>query len=217
MPYVTPKNLGVKTREWLKETDRYNKHELTLEAESAALLVVDMQNFFVDPAGPAYVEETRAILPGLKALIEAFRGRNRPVIFTSHGHTSEELDGGILAWWWADLCKEGTEDAEIYPEIAPLPDEKIIRKHRYSAFYNTDLETVLRCLKVEDLVVSGVMSNICCESTARDAYFRDHRVFFLADATAGSTEELHLSTLKNLAYAFAYVTDVGTILRQMGG
>jgi len=90
--------------------------------------------------------------------------------------------------------------------IAPLPNEKVVLKHRYSAFFDTDLATVLRCLKIEDLVISGVMTNMCCESTARDAYYRDYRVFFPADATGTINEEMHLASLLNLSYGFAAIT-----------
>jgi nicotinamidase-related amidase len=96
-----------------------------------------------------------------------------------------------------------------------MPDEKVVLKHRYSAFYNTDLETVLRCLKVEDVVVAGVMTNMCCESTARDAYYRDYRVFFLADATGTINEEMNLASLLNLAFGFAYVTTSDVISAQL--
>jgi nicotinamidase-related amidase len=109
------------------------------------------------------------------------------------------------------MCLEGTPESEVHPELAPLPGEKEILKHRYSAFYNTDLETILRCLKIEDLVITGIMTNMCCESTARDAYFRDYRVFFLADGTGSITEDMHLASLLNLAFGFAWVTSTGTI------
>jgi nicotinamidase-related amidase len=84
-----------------------------------------------------------------------------------------------------------------------------------SGFYNTDLETVLRGLKIEDLVVSGVMTNLCCESTARDAYFRDYRVFVPADGTGTITEEMQLASLLNLAFGFAYVTSSGKLIGQL--
>jgi len=87
-----------------------------------------------------------------------------------------------------------------------MPGEKVVLKHRYSAFYNTDLKTVLRCLRAGDLVVSGVMTNLCCESTSRDALYRDNRVFFPADANGSVTEDLHLASLSSLAFGFAYVT-----------
>lgn len=113
------------------------------------------------------------------------------------------------------MCVEGTPESEVHPEIAPLAREKVIFKHRYSAFYNTDLDTVLRCLKVEDIVIAGIMTNMCCESTARDAYYRDYRVFFLADATGSINEEMHVASLLNLAFGFASVTKVDTILSQL--
>jgi ureidoacrylate peracid hydrolase len=115
------------------------------------------------------------------------------------------------------MCVEGTPESLVHEAIAPRPGEKIVYKHRYSAFYNTDLETVLRGLNVEDLVISGIMTNMCCESTARDAYHRDHRVFFLADATGSITEEMHLATLTNIAFGFAYVTTTDDIVGQIKG
>jgi nicotinamidase-related amidase len=113
------------------------------------------------------------------------------------------------------MCVEGSAGSKVRGEIAPLPNEKVVFKHRYSAFYNTDLETVLRCLEVKDLVISGIMTNMCCESTARDAYLRDYRVFFLADGTGSVNEEMHLASLLNLAFGFAYVIRAEEIVREL--
>ncbi len=183
--------------------------------KSSCLMVVDMQNFFLDPQSPTFTPGGLAILSNVARLIKSFRKKKLPVIYTTHVHKSKELDGGIMGWWWEGMIMENTKEAEVYPDLAPLPGEKVICKHRYSAFYNTDLEIVLRCLKVTDLVITGIMTNLCCESTARDAYFRDYRVFFLMDATGTVNEELHLATLKNLAFGFAYVTDTEQILRSL--
>jgi nicotinamidase-related amidase len=120
-----------------------------------------------------------------------------------------------MGWWWEGKCIEGSPESEIHPEISPLSGEKVILKHRYSAFYNTDLETILRCLKIEDIVITGVMTNLCCESTARDAYFRDYRVFFPADGTGSINEEMHLSSLLNLAFGFAFITTCKDISTQV--
>ena len=214
-PYVTVANLEAKTQGWLDRIQPYNQHAMQLNAGSSALLVVDMQVFFLDPASPTFTCGGEAILPNVGRLLHAFRQAGRPVIFTRHVHHPDHLDSGIMGWWWEGMCLEGSPESEVHPALAPLPGEKQVLKHRYSAFYNTDLETVLRCLKVEDLVITGVMTNLCCESTARDAYFRDHRVFFLADGTGSVSEELHLATLLNLAFGFAYVTTTETILSQL--
>jgi nicotinamidase-related amidase len=213
--YVTSSNLKIKAKAWEKKISDYNVHRMKPDFERSCLLVVDMQNFFLNPKSPTFTPGGLAILPNLSKLIKAFRRKKLPVIYTAHVHKSKEMDGGILGWWWQGMIMENTKDAEIHPELSPLPEEKIIYKHRYSAFYDTDLETVLRCLKVTDMVISGIMTNLCCESTARDAYFRDYRVFFMSDATGTINEELHLATLKNLAFGFAYVTTTENILKKL--
>jgi len=215
-PYVTDKTIGKKALEWLEKIRPYNEHDMRLNPGKSALLVVDMQEFFLDPSSPTFTCGAAAILPAVKRLIKAFRGAGRPVIFTRHVHHPDELDSGIMGWWWEGKCIEGSPESEIHPGIAPRANEKVVFKHRYSAFYNTDLEIVLRCLKVEDLVIAGVMTNMCCESTARDAYYRDYRVFFPADGTGTINEEMHLASLLNLAYGFALVTTSDAIVAQMG-
>ncbi|MBD3299174.1 MAG: isochorismatase family protein [candidate division Zixibacteria bacterium] len=214
-PYVTENTIHNKAMRWLEQISPFNQHEMTLNGEKSALLVIDMQQFFLDPASPTFTCGGLAILPIVKELVAAFRDADRPVIFTRHVHHPDHLDSGIMGWWWEGMCVEGTPESEIHPELAPLPQEKVVSKHRYSAFYNTDLETVLRCLKVEDLVITGVMTNLCCESTARDAYYRDFRVFFLADGTGTVTEDMHLASLLNLAFGFASVTSREVMLPQL--
>jgi nicotinamidase-related amidase len=213
--YATPENINNKGSQWLEQIAPFNTHEMQLNCSKSALLVVDMQNFFLDPASPSFTCGGLAILPNLKKLIHAFRAASLPVIYTCHVHHPDLLDAGIMGWWWKGMCKEGTPESEVHLELAPLPSEKVILKHRYSAFYNTDLETILRCLKVEDLVITGIMTNMCCESTARDAYYRDYRVFFLADGTGSINEDMHLASLLNLAFGFAWVTSVVSILGQL--
>ena len=213
--YVTESNLKTKASLWKKQIKPYNIHKLKPKFPTSCLLVIDMQNFFLDPKSPTFTPGGLAILPNVAKLINAFRKRKLPVIYTAHVHKGEKWDGGILAWWWEGMVIENTKDAEIHPRIAPLPEEKIVYKHRYSAFYNTDLEITLRCLNITDLIVTGIMTNLCCESTVRDAYFRDYRMFFLLDATGTVNEELHLATLKNLAFGFAYVADTEEILKKL--
>ena len=216
-PYVTSENIASKTQEWLEKIRPFNQHVLQLNVPASALMVVDMQNFFLDPASPTFACGGVAIIPTVKRLLAAFRKAGRPVIFTRHVHHPDDLDVGIMGWWWEGKCIEGSPESEVHAELAPLPGEKVIFKHRYSAFYNTDLETVLRVLKIEDLVIAGTMTNMCCESTARDAYYRDYRVFFPADATGSINEEMHLASLLNLAFGFAYITTGDEIIAQLPG
>jgi nicotinamidase-related amidase len=214
-PYVTLKNIAAKTAEWKALIEKHNTHVMELHRRASALLVIDMQNYFLDETCSGFMEAAPAILPNLKRLLDAYRKKGLPVLFTEHAHENEKLDGGLMHWWWEELIMKGTRDAEIFGELSAREDEKILIKNRYSAFYHTDLDTNLRCLDVKDLVITGVMTNICCESTARDAFFRDYRVFFVMDATAATTEEFHVATLRNLSYGFAYVTDTDAILRSV--
>ncbi len=214
-PYVTTDTLAQKTSEWLKKIEPVNVHRMQLTKDRAALLVIDMQEYFLDPASPTFTCGGLAVLPNVKRLIGAFREASRPVIYTRHVHHPDGSDVGIMGWWWEGMCVEGTPESEVHTDIAPLEGEKVVLKHRYSAFYNTDLETVLRCLGVEDLVVCGIMTNLCCESTVRDAYYRDYRVFFPADATGSVNEEMHLASLLNLAFGFAFVTTAGKVMESV--
>ncbi|HEX7342720.1 MAG TPA: isochorismatase family cysteine hydrolase [bacterium] len=208
-------NLARATRRWLRQIEPHRMHRLKLKPAKAALLVIDLQNFFLDPKSPTYTAGGAAILPNVQKLIAAFRRAKRPIIYTTHVHKPDGSDAGIMKWWWEGMCREGYPEARVHASIAPRPADKIIVKHRYSAFYNTDLETVLRCAKIEDLVITGIMTNLCCESTARDAYYRDYRVFFLADATGSTAEELHMATLMNLAYGFSHIATTAEILKSI--
>ena len=213
--YTTPETIPAQSQQWLEKIAPFNTHQMTFNPARSALLVIDMQRFFLDPTSPSFTCGGLAILPNLKRLVNAYREASLPVIYTRHVHHPGLLDAGIMGWWWEGMCLEGSPESEVHPDLAPQPGEKEILKHRYSSFYNTDLETILRCLKVEDLVITGIMTNMCCESTARDAYFRDYRVFFLADGTGSITEEMHLASLLNLAFGFAWVTSVDNILSQL--
>ena len=213
--YVTTETLPIKTEQWMKQIAPFNTHKLRLECDKSAILVIDMQNYFLQPESPTFTCGGRAILGNIRELVFEFRQAGRPVIYTCHVHHPSGIDAGIMKWWWEGMCIEGSPESLVNQELAPESDEKIIYKHRYSAFYNTDLETILRCMNIRDLVISGIMTNMCCESTARDAYFRDYWVFFLADGTGSINEEMHCASLLNLAFGFASVTTCTDIISQL--
>jgi len=210
----------MKNANWQLVVKPYQHNKLILNPKKSALMVIDMQNDFLNKKSPAYTKNAEYIIANLKKLIRTARRVKIPVIYTAHCHQDPKIDGGMTAKWWPEIANKktlvaGTKGAEIIKELKPLHKEKIIYKHRYSAFYNTDLEIYLRGLGVTDLIISGIMTGICCESTARDAFFRDFRVFMIGDATAAGEDALHLNSLKILAYAFAYVTTTQEIIKMM--
>ena len=185
--------------DYLQEVKQYNVRQALLSSDKTALLVIDMQRYFAEVARP--------ILKNVLALLDACRTAGMKIAFTRHGHHDPKLDGGMLAGWWGDLIIFGTDKWELIKELSPKSAEPIIDKTRYSAFYGTNLDEWLHTNGIEDLIITGVLTNCCCETTARDAFVRDYRVFFVADGTATVNDELHLASLKNLVFGFAHVVD----------
>jgi isochorismate hydrolase len=192
--------------DYLEQIKDYNIRQAWPIPEKTALLVIDMQLYFRELAEP--------ILSNVSSLIDGCRASGVEIFFTRHGHRDHIKNGGMLSRWWEDLIYYGSAEWELIKELKANPRETILDKNRYSAFFGTNLDGRLRVKKVEDLVICGVMTNCCCETTARDAFVRDYRVFFVADATATASEELHLASLKNLAFGFAYIVNTKEICQK---
>jgi nicotinamidase-related amidase len=208
------------TDEWMRRIGAYNTHRLKLRTRKACLLVIDMQNDFLEESGADFFHNAADIVPNVRSIVVACRKARIPVIFTGHRHDNPAVDGGMTAEWWPEIksgrsLAGGSWGAEVSERIGPQKGERIVWKHRYSAFYNTDLEIVLKGLGVTDIIITGILTNVCCETTARDAFMRDFRVFIVADATASTEPDLHLGSLKNLAYAFASITSTSSLLQKL--
>jgi isochorismate hydrolase len=211
-----PEKMRTKGRRWLKRIEDYNLHQdWTVNPAKAALLVIDMQNHFVHRDGRSDLDQAGAIVPGLVSLINTCHEVGVHVVFTRHAHKPDGSDVGILGQWWGDAIIENTWDADIFEELAPGKGDKVVVKTRYSAFQKTDLEEFLLQKGVQDIIISGVMTNICCESTAREAFMKDFRVFFLADGTATLDDQMQLSTLRHLAYAFSVVKTIDQVINEL--
>jgi nicotinamidase-related amidase len=214
-PYVTRENLAEKTELWLEKIAQVNPRRWDVRPSQATLLVLDMQNYFLTPGAPHFSVGGYAVIPNILRLIESFRAIGRPVIFTRHEHQPTNLEKDVMQAWWGEVILAGSDEADLAPEFTPQAEEAVIVKNRYSAFYDTNLEVVLQENGVTDIVIAGVKTNLCCESTARDAYFRGYRIFFTADATGTGNEEMHLASLQNLAYGFASVVRTSDLLGQL--
>jgi isochorismate hydrolase len=191
----------------LRELRAYRERKTVIDPNHTALLVIDPQNYFHQMIQP--------VLDNILEVIQSCRKTNIPIIFTQHGHTDPASDGGLLGKWWRQTIIEGTEDWKFLPEIKIEPEDTVLPKKRYSAFFETDLEKRLGSKGIQDLIISGVMTNLCCETTARDAFMRDYRVFFLIDGTATGRSEFHMATLKNLGFGFAYLLTCDELIRML--
>ncbi len=199
--YFTKENLKHKAREMLEKVEKYRGyHNIELLPKRSALLIMDMQKYFLETTSHAYIPSAEIILPGVKKLISVYSRKNLPVIFTLHSNTKE--NAGMMRKWWPKLLLEGSPESHI-PEELELPGGIIIEKNQYDAFYNTNLEQILHENHIIQLIICGVMTNVCCETTARSAFVRGFEVFFTIDGTATYSEEHHMATLTNLSYGFA--------------
>ncbi len=208
-----------------RAADQYESSnpDFPIDPGKTALLVIDLQEGFVAEGARMWTPENLRILPRVKVLIERCRMLGIPIIFTEHAHDDSGRDKGLM--WDVPLnqpikygaLRIGAEDVPTYHEIAPEPGEKIIQKHRYSAFFDTDLHTYLRGCDVDTVIITGCMTNYCCGATARDAFFRDYKVIFGSDVTATDNRELHDAELKTLRRGYARVIPAHAILDEIGG
>lgn len=198
--YFTHRNILNKSRRFLKELkNTYHFPEIKFEPEASSLLVIDMQKYFLDKNSHAFIPSTSAIIPNIKRLINIFQG-NRPIIFTQHINTQE--NAGMLKKWWNDIITRKDDLYQLSDEIYS-PGAPIIVKTQYDAFHKTNLKKLLLRYHTKKIVITGVMTNLCCETTARSAFVQGFEVFFVIDGTATQNEAMHKATLLNLAYGFA--------------
>ena len=168
--------------------------------DGSALLVLDMQDYFLDPASHAFIPGAPSIVPIIRDLAAAFLADNQKVLFTRHINT--EADAGMMAEWWRKLLSAEQPTAEITEGLKDLAGE-VIEKTQYDAFLYTDLEEVLRASGIKSLVLTGVMTHLCVETTARAAFTRGFEVFVPADAVATYDVALQEGSLRAMAHGFA--------------
>jgi nicotinamidase-related amidase len=191
--------------------------------QSCALLVIDMQDEFVKPGWtPFWVPEATKQVPKIRALIELCRARQVPVIYTMFAPTHQFLDrprtgrfmpnryaqlgGGDPAWFTT---------ASVWHELAPTANDFVIHKSSYGAFYDTSLETLLKNLEKQTVIICGTLTNYCCGTTARQAFERGFRVIFGSDITSTDDPSMQEPELKVLRKGFAKVLSFDEIVRRL--
>jgi ureidoacrylate peracid hydrolase len=186
-----------------------------------ALVVVDMQNGFCAPEGfMAKVglghEHAAAVVRPVVRLVEAARRAGIPIFYTRYSLAPDYSDAGLITEMYPGLEETGamvrdTWDNALVDELRPADGEVVIDKTRYSTFVGTDFGERLADLGVDTLIVCGVTTEICVESTVRDAFARDIRIFVPSDATAAADAQRHEDALRVIAYGFGTVTSVAEL------
>ncbi|MFZ0910688.1 MAG: isochorismatase family cysteine hydrolase [Candidatus Acidiferrales bacterium] len=184
---------------------------IRLDAARTAVLVVDMLNDFCKEGGEMVLPGCDRLFPPQKSVISAARERKIPVIWVMDNHRQGlRRDREWLKR--APHCVEGTWGAEIVEELAPKNNEMRIKKHRYSGFFQTDLDLVLKDLECDQLVIFGVVTNICVRSTVHDAFFNGYTVVVPEDCCAATSPRERASSLYDIATHFGIVSDAASVV-----
>jgi ureidoacrylate peracid hydrolase len=210
--YVTPQS--VKDRVMARQGKPFS-HE-TIEAARTALVVVDMQNYFVAQGFAAEVPAARDIVPNINRMAKALRGAGGTVVWIQTTATGAlEHWGNHHKYALTPLRKERRltqldethEGFNLFPGLEPLPGDLRVKKVKYSAFIagSSDIDAQLKSLGIDTILVTGTVTNVCCESTARDAMMLDYRVVMLSDGNASLTDEEHAASLNNFMIFFGDV------------
>ena len=199
------------------------------DASKTALLVIDMQNHWVDPRGASYTPTAEGIVPNINRLAAAFRAAGGPVVWIS----ASLSETGRGAW---PILFERLEDAAtghahraelipghpmhaLWPKLEVREEDLQVHKDRFSAFSDgaSNLEALLRQRGIDSLIVTGVATNICCESTARDAMMIGFRTVMVEDANAAHTDLDHLAGLRTFAQVFGAVMQTDDVISKLTG
>jgi nicotinamidase-related amidase len=197
---------------------------------NAALIIVDMQNDFVREGAPLEVPDARRTIEPHRALIAAFRKMRRPVLYTKFITFPREA----LLWEWSPQCRPPTkccwkdhkrfypdvgrelDCTEIVDELAPEPADFIVEKFGYGAFHGTALAGTLHNLGIESLAITGTVTQICVEETARQAFHHGFRTTLVEDAVSSFAPDLHAAALKNFAMKFGWVDSSAAVVGALG-
>ncbi|MBA2383222.1 MAG: cysteine hydrolase [Actinobacteria bacterium] len=200
-----------------------------LSPDSTALVIVDMQNDFVRVGAPLEVPDARATIPAQRRLLDAFRAAGHPVVFTKFVAGSKRT----LMWNWSPVIAPPTcccwrgfvrsygdvrgelECTAVIDELAPLPEEPQLEKYGYNGFHRTSLTDVLRAHGVDTVVITGTVTQICVEDTARGAFHEGFQAVVVADAVSSFDPDLHDATLRNIEMKFGRVLTTDAVLTEL--
>lgn len=184
-----------------------------LASSPAALIVIDMQHGFIDPSSSLCIYGARATVPACAWVLDCARRRSVPVIYALRRYAADgsDVEAPRLGTWLADRALSdacGDPRSALVPEaMAPRPGDRVLYKPRYSAFFGTGLDPLLRRLGVRTVVLAGTTTPNCVRTTCYDALSLDYNVVVLSDCTSSRSPEVQQANLDDMACAGAHVID----------
>jgi ureidoacrylate peracid hydrolase len=193
----------------LQQRGKLNRYD-TIVGPQTALVVIDLQNVFMEPGAAVEVPVAREIVPNVNRLAAATRKAGGKVVWVQMTLNDQERSWSVFfaGEQRREAFKEmqrGSHGHALWPKLEVKADDLIVEKRRYSAFIqgSSNLDQVLRGFGIDTVVIAGTLTNVCCESSARDAMMLNYKVVFVSDANAATSDAEHNATL-------------GTILRVFG-
>jgi nicotinamidase-related amidase len=190
-----------------------------ISRDNTALVIVDMQKDFLEEGGACFIPGGRSVVPAVASCLAWFRVAGLPVV---HAFTVWRKDGSDMSRFTTSEAlrdrglRIGDPGTDPVAELEPRSPEYVVQKVRYSAFYKTELEHLLRSLGIVYVVTVGVATNYCVRATVHDAAFRDFLPVVLRDCTAAYTEAEHSQSLKDIAGGFGWVRGSDELLTELG-
>ncbi|CDH32159.1 isochorismatase family protein [Xenorhabdus bovienii] len=191
-----------------------NKVNWALDSKRAALLIHDMQNYFLNFWQPDSQLVTQ-IIDNIARLKIQCQKLGIPVFYTAQPDHQSDADRGLLNDMWGAGLNKHPEQQSITDALAPEGDDTLLVKWRYSAFQRSDLEQLLKNSERDQLIICGIYAHIGCMTTATDAFMRDIKPFFVADALADFSREEHMMSLSYVAGRSGRVLTTATLLNEM--
>jgi nicotinamidase-related amidase len=195
----------------------------SLVPRQTALVVIDMQNDFLHPEGwyaksGVDVRHMQASIEPTKMLVAEARGRGVPIIWTRHGF-KDERDAGVFMRLRPFLAegglRQGSWGYEVLDGMGAAPEDWYVQKNRLSAFYNTNLELILRSVQAETVLVAGVLTNQCVAATSKDANFRDFKPIVIRECTGTTLPHLHEPALEMMSVGWCEVRSFEDTVREI--
>lgn len=182
----------------------------------SALIVIDMVYDFVNPNGTVYYENNRKILPNIIEVVNRARENNCLVIFMQHSHRAGKFDKKTLTG--RKNCIEGTGGDQLDPALPINEDtDYILKKRRYSSFYYTDLDLILREHDIKKIAICGTKTNNCVRSTVEDAYHLDYDTYVVEDCVATDDDTVNQIYLQDIDRYYGNVVHSSTLFEAMKG
>ncbi len=175
-----------------------------------ALLIVDMVRDFTHPEGKVFYPKNREIAPKIRELLDACREAGLLVVFMQHRYRKGKPDRNLAAM--RPCCIEGTKGIEIDELLRPLEGEYVIPKRRYSSFYGTDLDLVLRENGIKNVLIVGTKTNCCINATALDSYYREYNAYVISDCVGTDDESTNEIYLRDIGKYIGSVRTSGEII-----